>query len=106
MRKDLSIKTALLLIVGLTVLASSQNPVTPAGVYIADPSAHFWQDGKLYIYGSLDESCDYYCSYRHHVLVTEDMNSWSIYENRFSSKGEMDAIPYNDLLLFAPDCAF
>jgi arabinoxylan arabinofuranohydrolase len=83
----------------------SQNPITPAGVYIADPSAHAWPDGKLYIYGSLDESPQYYCSWKHHVLVTEDLKTWNVSRNAFSSKGDGDAVPYNDDLLFAPDCA-
>jgi arabinoxylan arabinofuranohydrolase len=84
----------------------SQNPITPRGVYIADPSAHIWRDGKLYIYGSLDESCDYYCSWRHHVMVTNDMKTWTIHKNSFASKGEGDQVNYNNDLLFAPDCSF
>lgn len=87
-------------------LSFSQNPFSPPGVYIADPSAHVWNDGKLYIYGSLDESCDYYCSHRHHVLVTEDMKNWSLYRDALVSKGEGDAVPYNDNVLYAPDAAF
>jgi beta-xylosidase len=83
----------------------AQNPISPPGTYIADPSAHVWRNGKLYIYGSLDESCDYYCSWRHHVMETEDMNNWKIHENVFSSKGENDQVPYTDKLLFAPDGA-
>ena len=35
-------------------LTLAQNPIVPAGVYIADPTARVWEDGKLYIYGSLD----------------------------------------------------
>jgi len=84
---------------------TGQNPITPAGVYFADPSAHVWND-RLYLYGSLDESCDYYCSHRHHVLETRDMKNWKILENRFASAGQNDQLPYNDELLFAPDCAF
>ena len=84
----------------------AQNPISPAGVYIADPSAHVWNDGSLYIYGSLDESFDYYCSHRHHVMKTDDMINWEIFENVFTSKGEGDAVPYNDNVLFAPDCAY
>lgn len=88
------------------LLSNSQNPISPPGVYIADPSAHVWNDGKLYIYGSLDESCDYYCSHRHHVLVTDDLIHWSLFRDALVSKGEGDAIPYNDNLLYAPDVAF
>ncbi len=39
----------------------AQNPIVPPGVYMADPAAHVWNDGKLYVYGSVDESADYYC---------------------------------------------
>jgi arabinoxylan arabinofuranohydrolase len=83
----------------------AQNPITPAGVYVADPSAHVWADGKMYIYGSLDETCQYYCSWKHHVLVSDDLKSWKVVQNAFASKGDGDAVPYNDDLLFAPDCA-
>lgn len=85
---------------------SAQNPIVPPGMYIADPSAHVWSDGKLYVYGSLDESTDYYCSWRHHVLSTSDLKNWEITKNVFSSKGENDQVPYSDALLFAPDCQY
>ncbi len=84
----------------------AQNPISPVGIYIADPSAHVWNDGSLYIYGSLDESFDYYCSHRHHVMKTDDMINWEVFENAFTSKGEGDAVPYNNNVLFAPDCAY
>ncbi len=84
----------------------SQNPIVPAGIYFADPAAHVWQDGKLYVYGSRDESPDYYCSWDHHVLSTSDMISWEISKNVFSSKGENDQVPYSDRILYAPDCQY
>jgi arabinoxylan arabinofuranohydrolase len=87
-------------------LAAAQNPICPPGVYIADPSARVWNDGKLYIYGSTDESCDYYCSWHHDVLYTEDLLNWSLEEDVFASDGENDKIPYNNSLLYAPDCVF
>ena len=96
----------LFLMVTLVLSAIAQNPIVPPGVYIADPSAHVWKDGKLYIYGSLDESTGYYCSWRHHVLETSDLKNWKITENVFSSKGENDQVPYSDALLFAPDVMF
>ncbi|MDT8400575.1 MAG: family 43 glycosylhydrolase [Bacteroidales bacterium] len=83
----------------------AQNPVSPPGVYIADPSARAWSDGKLYIYGSSDESCDYYCSWKHDILYTDDMLTWKLREKVFSSDGPGDAVSYNSSLLFAPDCA-
>jgi hypothetical protein len=96
--------TVVILVFGLSV--SAQNPIVPPGMYIADPEAHVWEDGKLYIYGSRDESADYWCSYDHHVLSTVDMARWNIEENSFSSRGEDDQVASHDKLLFAPDCAY
>ena len=39
-------------------------------------------------------------------METSDMRNWKVYENRFASKGDNDQVPYNDQLLYAPDCAF
>lgn len=88
----------------LPAFSFAQNPISPPGVYIADPAAHVWPDERLYVYGSLDESLDHYCSHRHHLLSTSDLVTWTLHENIFSSKGEDDQVPYNDQLLFAPDC--
>ncbi|WP_343329608.1 family 43 glycosylhydrolase [Polaribacter staleyi] len=85
---------------------AAQNPIVPAGVFIADPEAHVWDDGRLYIYGSKDESSDYWCSHNHHVLSTNNLTDWTMDENVFSSKGKNDQVAYNDKLLFAPDCAY
>ncbi len=84
----------------------AQNPISPPGIYIADPSAHVWKDGKMYVYGSNDESTNYYCSWVHHVLSSSDMIHWELTKNVFASKGKNDQIPYNDELLFAPDCQY
>jgi hypothetical protein len=100
------IKMCLILLFVLLIVfpASAQNPVVPPGVYMADPSAHVWEDGRLYIYGSVDESTRYYCSWRHHVLSTPDMRSWTLHEDCFASKGSKDQVKDTDSLLFAPDC--
>lgn len=82
----------------------AQNPILPIGTYIADPSAKVWKDGKLYIYGSRDESTDYWCSYDHYVVSTKDMRNWKIDKDAFFSKGEKDEVPFNDKVLYAPDC--
>ena len=84
----------------------AQNPIVPAGVFIADPEAHVWQDGRLYIYGSRDESDAYWCSHGYHVLSTENLIDWKLDKNVFASKGKNDQVLYNDKLLFAPDCIF
>ncbi|MDR1813951.1 MAG: family 43 glycosylhydrolase [Tannerella sp.] len=79
------------------------NPISPPGVYIADPTARSDKNGKLYVYGSLDEKPGYYCSHRHDVLETSDLVNWRLYENTFASKGEGDEVPYSDAYLYAPD---
>lgn len=89
-----------------TLILQAQNPIVPAGVYIADPSAHVWKDGKMYIYGSNDESKNYWCSWTHHVLSSSDLLKWDLTKDVFSSKGKNDQVPYNDELLFAPDCQY
>jgi hypothetical protein len=87
-------------------IISAQNPISPPGVYLADPSAHVWNTGKLYIYGSLDESCNYYCSKRHHVMSTDNLKNWQLHKNALVSAGEGDGISYNDNVLYAPDVAY
>ena len=84
-------------------LAVAQNPIVPPGVYIADPSARVFSDGKLRIFGALDESTQYYCSWRYHTMETDDMKHWRITENIFASKGEGDEVSYSDTRLSAPD---
>lgn len=66
------------------------------GVYIADPSARVAPDGRLYIYGSRDESPDYYCSDRYHVLSTSNLRKWRLTRDAFTFKSP----------LYAPDAAF
>ncbi|WP_139959692.1 glycoside hydrolase family protein [Flavicella sediminum] len=80
-----------------------QNPISPPGVDIADPTAHVWKDGKVYVYGSVDKTTDYYCSHTHHILSSDDMLNWNLHEDYFNSKGKEDKVPYNDKLLYAPD---
>ena len=84
----------------------AQNPICPPMVYIADPTARVWADGKLYVYGSRDESPKYYCSWRYDVLSSGDLQSWQLTPNSFASKGKGDAIAYSDDLLYAPDCMY
>lgn len=63
----------------------AQNPISPFGVYIADPSARVMPDGKLYIYGSKDENRKDYCSKGYHVLSSFDLKHWNIKKEVFSS---------------------
>lgn len=90
----------------IQISVNAQNPVGPDGVFIADPTARVWPDGRLYIYGSTDENHHYWCSYRHDVLSTSDLLTWKVTPNVFTSKGKQDSLPQADPLLFAPDAIY
>lgn len=98
--------TLLAIVLLLTGHLFSQNPICPPGVYIADPSAHAWKDGKMYVYGSRDEKPNYFCSWRHDVMSSSDLKTWTITENAFASRGKGDQVPYSDAALYAPDCQY
>ncbi len=80
--------------------ATVANPLCPPGVYIADPEAHQWPDGSLYVYGSRDDSAGRYCSRRYDALWTSDGISWHIEPGSFSTAGVTGA---GANLIYAPD---
>ncbi|MDR0682505.1 MAG: family 43 glycosylhydrolase [Dysgonamonadaceae bacterium] len=86
--------------------AFPQNPICPAGIYMADPTARVDKNGKMYVYGSRDESPDYYCSQRYDLLSSTDLCNWSLTENSFSTVGKTDGVPYSDASLYAPDMMY
>ncbi|WP_169818761.1 family 43 glycosylhydrolase [Niabella ginsenosidivorans] len=90
----------------LTEVLPAQNPVLPPGVYIADPAGRVGPDGKLYIYGSLDESTEYYCSDRYHLLSSADLHSWQLQENIFTAASKNDGAQYANGPLYAPDMCY
>lgn len=90
----------------LSLSGFTQNPIVPPGIYMADPAAQSWEDGRLYLYCSVDEAGNWYCSRKYHVLSTPDMINWELHKNTFSTIGDKAAVAYNDNLLFAPDCMF
>lgn len=108
MKQKRSMRYWLLMFVFIATISelSSQNPIVPAGVNFADPSARVMPDGRLYVYGSLDESKEFYCSHNYHILSTPDLKSWEIKENVFSSKGINQESNSGEVLLYAPDCYF
>jgi hypothetical protein len=107
LRRDLRIRLAtMILLLMIACRLAAQNPISPEGVYIADPTARVWPDGRLYIYGSTDENHQYWCSYRHDLLSTDDLQHWKLTRNIFTSKGKIDSLPQGDPLLFAPDAIY
>lgn len=93
-------------IVVLTVVCQAANPFITS-IYTADPSAHVWADGRLYVYPSHDmdpaRGCD--LMDRYHVFSTEDMVNWS-------DEGEIlraSQVPWGRPqggFMWAPDCAY
>lgn len=89
-----------------TIVALSQNPISPMGVYIADPLSRVDPDGKMYVYGSVDKTPWTYCSTDYHVLASSDLKEWTLYRNSFASEGKNDAVSYSNGLLYAPDMMY
>lgn len=80
------------------------NPVFDRDLYIPDPEAHVWPDGRLYIYGSRDEGGNpRYCSPIHNVLSTDNLVNWVDHGISFDSK---DCGLYDRPTLSAPDAAY
>lgn len=71
---------------------NTRNPILPLDVHVPDGEAHVMPDGRLYIYGSYDDREDVYCSSEYHVVSTEDMEHWTVYDT--SLRGE--DIPWFD----------
>jgi len=62
---------------------NTHNPILPLEYHIPDSEAHVFSDGRLYLYGSLDELADAWCSTRYHVVSTADMKTWTVHETVF-----------------------
>lgn len=92
MRKVLTLALVLL----VSAVLSAQNPISPAGVFIPDPSAKLGPDGKVYVYGSLDIENGRYCSDTYHLLSSSDMVHWDLKKDVFK----------HDSPVYAPDIAF
>ena len=79
-------------------------------IYTADPSAHVWEDGRLYVYPSHDidppRGCDLMDKY--HVFSTDDMVNWIDHGQILEATQVPWAQPLADggKFMWAPDCAF
>ncbi|WP_438347547.1 family 43 glycosylhydrolase [Paenibacillus sp. FA6] len=82
------------------------NPIVTT-IFTADPSAHVWDDGKIYIYASHDmdpaRGCD--LMDRYHVFSSEDMVNWLDEGEILSSDGVAWGRPEGGFM-WAPDCAY
>jgi beta-xylosidase len=84
----------------------SQNPFITS-IYTADPSAHVWKDGRLYVYPSHDidpaKGCD--LMDRYHVFSTADMVNWRD-EGEILNAGQVSWGRKEGGFMWAPDCAY
>ena len=88
----------------MTTVVFSQNPLNfNSNIRTADPSAHVWEDGRLYIYASHDEECqeDFWMK-DWHIFSSDDLINWTDHGACLS----VNDISWADNYAWAPDCAY
>ena len=90
---------------------TSLNPSAPnpfiRHMYTADPSAHVWKDGRLYVYASHDIAAPHGCDLmdRSHVFSTDDMVHWTDHGEILNS-AQVSWGRKEGGFMWAPDCAY
>src|SRR5258707_6262870 len=76
-------------------------------IYTADPSAHVWSDGRLYVYPShdVDPPLGANLMDRYHVFSTADMVNWRG-EGEILQSGQVAWSGAPGRFIWAPDCGF
>ena len=83
------------------------NPLLPIDVFVPDAEAHVWEDGRIYLYGSLDVSGRRsYCSDEYHVFSSDNLRDWVDHGVSFSLARTRDGWAKDLGALYAPDCAY
>lgn len=92
--------------VALNTVTAQKNPFITS-MYLADPSAHVWKDGRLYVYPSHDiappRGCDLMDQY--HVFSTDDMVHWKDHGEILRASQVSWGRPEGGFM-WAPDCAY
>jgi hypothetical protein len=105
-QKITSFLVALAVCASLESTGLAANPFITS-IYTADPSAHVWPDGRLYVYPSRDidppRGCD--LMDRYHVFSTSDMVNWRD-EGEILRASQVDWGRPEGGFMWAPDCAF
>ncbi|MDR3217387.1 MAG: glycoside hydrolase N-terminal domain-containing protein [Dysgonamonadaceae bacterium] len=86
---------------------NTQNNPFVRDLYTADPSAHVWADGRLYVYPSHDVDPPRGCDLmdRYHVYSTDDMEHWTDHGEILNS-GQVPWGRKEGGFMWAPDCAY
>jgi beta-xylosidase len=66
------------ILLSIVAISYAQNPII-TGIYTADPSAHVWGDGKVWLYPShdQDDATNYKSMDGHHVFSSSDLVNWT-----------------------------
>ena len=92
------------LFMGASLFAFAQNPLPLGeGLRTADPSAHVWEDGRLYLYTSHDMECqeDFWMQ-DWYTFSSTDLVNWTNHGPSLS----LDEIAWADNYAWAPDAAY
>jgi len=102
--KKVLISLCIMIVAGYS--AAQNNPFV-RHIFTADPSAHVWEDGRLYVYPSQDiypaRGCDLMDKY--HVFSTDDMVNWTDHGEILSSDQVSWGRPEGGFM-WAPDCVY
>jgi hypothetical protein len=93
-------------LMAMSVACLAGNPFITS-IYTADPSAHVWADGRLYVYPSRDidppRGCDLMDHY--HVFSTADMVHWRD-EGEILNASQVEWGRPEGGFMWAPDCMY
>lgn len=102
-----SIASLLVTLILVSINARAQKNPFITHIYTADPSAHVWQDGRLYVYASHDiappRGCDLMDQY--HVFSTDDMVNW-VDHGEILRAGQVKWGRPEGGFMWAPDCVY
>lgn len=90
----------------LPLVCLGANPFITS-IYTADPSAHVWADGRLYVYPSRDMDPPRGCDLmdRYHAFSTDDMVNWRD-EGEILRASQVSWGRPEGGFMWAPDCAY
>jgi len=85
---------------------NAKNPIFTS-IFTADPSAHVWEDGRIYIYASHDMDPPRGCDLmdRYHVFSSDDLVNW-VDEGEILRSDDVSWGRPEGGFMWAPDCAY
>lgn len=103
--RPLTIACFIILVGSLQAADRASNPFI-THMFTADPSAHVWEDGRLYVYPSTDVKGRGYAKMDgYHVFSTDDMVTWTDHGEILNAS----QVPWGREeggFMWAPDCAY